>query len=700
MNPTPKPRLIEIDDFPFEFLSRIAERESWRKEIHRPIYHVHKWWAKRLGSVFRGILLGSILDKDSDVKKCFYEYHSFSRITVFDPFMGSGTTIGEAHKLGFTALGRDINPVAVETVRSALGPMELRHIQDAFHSISSEVEERLRALYTAGDSQGNTCDVLYHFWVMQAECPACAGDVDLFSTYVFGQNAYPHRKPEVQVLCPNCGDVFQGQYGQNNVTCPTCSVSFNPLQGPAKGQNAICPHCSHGPFSILKTIGKRKKRPAYRLYAKLVLRQDGEKEYLCSTRDDILAVSKASDKLKKAIEAGEIVLPDLALEPGYNTNQAISYNFINWRHFFLDRQLLALGWLRAAIMKSDHVPTRDLMLTLFSGLLEFNNLFTSYKGEGTGAVRHMFSHHILKPERMPIEANVWGTPKSSGSFTGLFRNRLMRAIGYRSKPTEVNGSDTEKGLVCSPEFTGRVENWPRDSSFTTRGVYLSCGDSAKTELPSRSIDLVITDPPFFDNVHYSQLADFFHAWREIDATKTTRHDSEVQDTDPNSFAQKLQNVFKECNRLLKDNGLLVFTYHHSRDEGWHAVAQAIYGSGFRVVNSQPIKAELSVAMPKHVAKEPIQLDIILVCRKADIEIPCNSVKEALESSYKKIKRFSQAGFTLSRNDQKIILFGQLLTTMQTHEDAERVGNTVHEELAKLNLEGLAEGTAILQQQAV
>ena len=56
----------------------------------------------------------------------------------------------------------------------------------------------------------------------------------------------------------------------------------------------------------------------------------------------------------------------------------------------------------------------DALLTLFSGVLEFNNMFASYKGEGTGAVRHMFSHHILKPERTPIEANVWGTPKSSG----------------------------------------------------------------------------------------------------------------------------------------------------------------------------------------------------------------------------------------------------------------------------------------------
>ena len=58
-------RLIETNNFSFEFLSRLGERESWRKEIHRPIYHVHKWWAKRLGSVFRGILLGTLLPEGS-----------------------------------------------------------------------------------------------------------------------------------------------------------------------------------------------------------------------------------------------------------------------------------------------------------------------------------------------------------------------------------------------------------------------------------------------------------------------------------------------------------------------------------------------------------------------------------------------------------------------------------------------------------
>ena len=118
----------------------------------------------------------------------------------------------------------------------------------------------------------------------------------------------------------------------------------------------------------------------------------------------------------------------------------------------------------------------------------------------------MFSHHILKPEKTPIEANVWGTPKSSGSFSNLFRSRLLRAVEYRLTPTEVNGTGTAKGRICSPPFAGQVEDqWPSDGRFAERAVYLSSGDSAATGLSAKSIDLVVTDPPFFDNVHYSVL---------------------------------------------------------------------------------------------------------------------------------------------------------------------------------------------------
>jgi putative DNA methylase len=668
---TTEPRLLETDAYPFEFISEVGERESWRKEIHRPIYHLHKWWAKRLGSIFRGILLGAALDDQADLRDAFYASHDFAGVTVFDPFMGSGTTIGEAHKLGFTSFGRDINPVAVESVVTALGLMDRAKIEAAYKALDAGVGVKIRDLYRTKGSDGEAADVLYHFWVMQTSCPHCAKTVDLFSSYVFAANAYPKRKPEVQVVCPKCGDIFEGLHGRTDETCPHCANQFNPLAGVAKGQNATCPQCAQG-FSILEAVAKRPARPDFRLYAKLVLRAGGEKEYLRATAADVADYAKASATLATEVEAGAIALPTLALESGYNTRQAMRYGFTQWRDFFNDRQLLALGWLRAAVGEISDPATRSLMLTLSSGLLEFNNMFASYKGEGTGAVRHMFSHHILKPERTPIEANAWGTPKSSGSFSGLYKGRLGRALTYREAPTEVQGANGQKAVVASPAFSGAVLDWPTASTFEGRGIYLSCGDSSVSGLSDGSMDLVITDPPFFDNVQYSELADFFYAWAQIGSGSdptSTRSDAEVQDTDADSFADKLQAVFRECHRVLKDDGLLAFTYHHSRQEGWHSLAQAVLGAGFVVVNSQPVKAEMSVATPVAAAKDPIAFDIVLVCRKVETGHVARTKMQAVRAARRQLARLAAAGFNLSRGDRMVVEFGQLLTTVASTEDA-------------------------------
>ena len=185
-------------------------------------------------------------------------------------------------------------------------------------------------------------------------------------------------------------------------------------------------------------------------------------------------------RLDADLAARTIAVPALLLEPGYNTKQAMGYGFVSWRDFFNARQLLALGHLHKAIRAIEDEPTRGALLTLFSGVLEFNNLFASYKGEGTGAVRHMFAHHILKPERVPIEANVWGTAKSSGSFSGLFKGRLLRAFEYRFAPKEINGKSGE-GVVASPPFSGALAEWPTGKVPSTRTVCLSCGRRHKAD---------------------------------------------------------------------------------------------------------------------------------------------------------------------------------------------------------------------------
>lgn len=675
-------RAIEDPGFPFEHLSEVAELESWRKEVNRPVYHIHKWWAQRLGSVFRAIILGAFAPKGSNVLEMFYQPSRVAGAVIFDPFMGSGTTVGEALKLGARAMGRDINPVAHFIVRNALGVHPRRQILETFQALEQEVAPVIQEYYRAWRPEGGTVPVLYYFWVKVILCPKCATAVDLFSSYIFSRNAYPGRKPEVRAVCPHCGVIQTLRHDAEHATCSACDKDFNPQTGPAKGAKATCPGCARE-FPIAKTVQATGKPPEHRLYAKMILREDGEKEYLPADEYDLDLYRKASQALQKR----GAVYPLGDIEPGYNTNQALNYCYTHWHQMFNDRQLLCLSILAERIQKIPDERLRELFTCLFSGTLEFNNMFASFKGEGTGAVRHMFAHHILKPERQPLEANLWGTPKSSGAFSTLFERRLLQALDYCEKPFEIRVSNS-KGKKTGEKVYGLSCSLGHDiaESFAEfqegMQLYLACGDSAQTDLAGESVDAVVTDPPFFDNVHYSQLADFFYAWQGYmlgknghHAAKSTRAETEVQQSDPDLFTERLGGVWRECRRVLRPDGLLIFTYHHSRTEGWWCILEAITQAGFAIVATHPIKAEMSVAMPKSQAKEPIDLDIIIVCRKRETVTDEGSgsprlIDDAVHETGNQVERLRNVGRQLSRNDVRVVLMAQIVKRLSWRESFE------------------------------
>jgi hypothetical protein len=295
-------------------------------------------------------------------------------------------------------------------------------------------------------------------------------------------------------------------------------------------------------------------------------------------------------------------------------------------------------------------------------------MFCSYKGEGTGAVRPLFSHHILKPERTPLENNLWGTSKSSGAFSTLFKRRLLTAQEYASDPFELkavngNGQATgEKIYRINQPISVRLGNNFDDLVTEKANAFIHCGDSASLPLPDDSIDAIVTDPPYFDNVHYSELADFFYVWLKLALdrdfrTESSRHVGEVQDTDAQAFENGLRGVFEECHRVLKPDGLMVFTFQHAREEAWLALIRALERAQFKVIAAHPVKAEMAVATPKSQAKEPINLDIVFVCRLSSalsskdngisIDIILRNVREA-------VLRLRAANLSLSRGDLFVI----------------------------------------------
>jgi hypothetical protein len=115
------------------------------------------------------------------------------------------------------------------------------------------------------------------------------------------------------------------------------------------------------------------------------------------------------------------------------------------------------------------------------------------------------------------------------------------------------------------------------------------------------------------------------------------------------------------------------------------------------VNTQPVKSELSVAAPKSQAKDPIQLDIILVCRKASAAPGPSTADAALVSAAAKLQRLQAAGFRLSRNDRRIVLYGQLLTTIRSPSHIGGISRRVDEQLARMGDSAPTERTGKLRQ---
>lgn len=656
--------------YPSQLIDPIAEKESYRKEIYRPIYHMHKWWAQRLGSVFRALVIGAVSEEDQ-IENLYYKKNDFNDKIILDPFLGSGTTIGEALKVGCKTIGCDINPVSSFIVEQALKNIDIKELKRQFQQLEKTVKEKIQHYYyKTHPITGEKCRVLYYFWVKEIETPS-GKQIPLFSNYIFSRNAYPKKKPLAKIICPQCYKIIDARYDSTEVVCSNCNNVFNPQIGPVKG-STVTDFESGISYKIMDLVKKTKKIPEHKMYATMVLLPNGDKEYLEINEEDWNLYNQA----KQDYFESTIKIPEIRINPGHNTNQVLNYNYKSWSEFFNYRQLRALTLLLEEIKKIENKDIRFQFITLLSGTLEFNNMFCSFKGEGTGAVRHLFYNHILKPERTPLENSVWGTEKSSGTFSTLFKSRLIKAKEYLKEPFELRISDTnsEKVFCNNPISPAFVNDF--NSLEKTKGacLILNSDSGNLSQIPDKSVDAVITDPPYFDFVHYSELSDFFYAWLKPILEKeypyfkneSSRRNGEVQNKSVDIFSENLAKVFKECNRTLKDDGIMVFSFHHSRAEGWSAIFKAIHSADFYIEKTFPVKAEMSVSTTKNQAKSPINIDSLIVCKKITTGIlkPLNGFMEETIMSYKlSLNDFKDLNRTLSENDKRVVFYSKLLENL-------------------------------------
>ena len=259
-------------------------------------------------------------------------------------------------------------------------------------------------------------------------------------------------------------------------------------------------------------------------------------------------------------------------------------------------------------------------------------MFCGAKGLGTGAIRHVFAHHAFIPTKEPLEANLWGVHRSSGGFSTLFKERLLRGRAWADSPIErrFTGSRAEKVPVPGERLAGRpAKTFDELISDDADMLLLNQSSEALAQVPDASIDVVITDPPFADSVMYSELSDYFYVWLRqalaseypnfatplVDDTREAVHNP-GRGRDGAFYTTVLGNVFCEAARTLKHGGRMAFTFHHSGETAWRHIEDALVFAGFVVERWWPVFAEMESGVPLQGKENNGHLDIVFVCAKA------------------------------------------------------------------------------------
>ena len=227
----------------------------------------------------------------------------------------------------------------------------------------------------------------------------------------------------------------------------------------------------------------------------------------------------------------------------------------------------------------------------------------------------------------------------------------------------------------------------------TPPVNITCkpGDNLD-HIEDASIDAVVIDPPYYDNVMYAELSDFFYVWLKRTAghvfpdlfrRRLTDKDNEAV-ANPARFQgqkgaralagrdyqQRMASIFAECRRVLKPDGIMTLMFTHKASGAWDALTTGLMEAGFFITASWPINTEAEGSL--HIKdKAAAKTTIFLVCRprENDSEIEGDLYWEDIEPRVtqavrERVESFQEAGIT--GVDLYLASFGPALEEFSRH----------------------------------
>jgi adenine-specific DNA methylase len=651
--------------FDIAFTAALAQREKQIQQNYRPIIGVHKWFARRPGTVFRNLLLAEF-NGNEPASDSFWHTHSFSGI-IADPFMGGGTTAYEANRLGFSFVGADVNPMAYWVVRQSLSPLNRASFKSEANAAIDAVEKQVGQLYrTKCLSCSQSAPVKYFIWVKNQSCPNCSASNDLFPGYLLAE---AERHPRHVVACSKCHALNEYEEVPTKVEprrCRSCKhLVF--VDGPAQRGKIDCHACG---ITFNYPVPGPARSPQHRLWAIeyhcAVCRTDrSARMFKKPDKDDLARVREAEVQL--ASTRARLPIPNDEIPNGDETKRLHRWGYRHFSDMFNERQLLGLGLLLKRLMAVQDVSVRHALVTVFSDFLRYQNMLCRYD---TYALKcqDIFSVHGFPVGLVQCENSLLGIPKvGSGSFRH-FVEKYLRAKEYCAQPFETMIDSIGRKKVVAIQGERIEASLVTEFPCAERQAWLSSSPATMVKLPPNSLDGVFTDPPYYDNVQYAELMDFCYAWLRMalgnevqcfEATTTKTHAELTGNTTLqrglDSFTAGLSAVFTHFSSALKENAPFVFTYHHNDPEAYVPLVVSILDAGMDCSATLPVPAEMAASLHIAGANSSV-LDSVFVCRRIRSDKKPLTVMDALEGDVRSLER---GGMKLRSGDIRCLKAGHI-----------------------------------------
>ena len=309
------------------------------------------------------------------------------------------------------------------------------------------------------------------------------------------------------------------------------------------------------------------------------------------------------------------------------------YGMYKWVHMFSPRQLLCHGTsveVFREMLDADRAGGRltevrraayGYMALTLDTLLNYNNRAGRWDNT-TGRVRSIFDRHDF--------AFVWSYAEMAP---------LVEGVGYGWAIDKTAKCIGELVALVRPDSDGGAGELFADAgveTLVTPPVTITCkpGDSLD-HIADGSIDLVVMDPPYYDNVMYAELSDFFYVWLkrtaghlfpELFRRHLTDKDNEAvanparfrgqkgaKALAERDYQERMASIFAECRRTLKADGVMTLMFTHKATGAWDALTKGLMDAGFAITASWPINTEAEGSM--HIKdKAAAKSTIFLVCR--------------------------------------------------------------------------------------